>query len=399
MNDNQTNEIRRRRRVRRTLLVVLLLCVAAVVLFGVLPPKFDREANAVVDAGPYLASPRADSLNARLTIVDLHSDQLLWNRPTEVRADRGQVDLPRLEEGNVALEVFSAVTKSPFGQNTYSNAGDSDRITALVILQRWPVRTWSSLTERALYQAEKLGRAASASNGRLRVIQSRSDLDTLLADRAAGVNVTGGLLAIEGLHAMEGSIDGYERLVNAGYRMMSITHFFDTELGGSAHGRVKGGLTDLGRETIGRMLEDGIVIDVAHVSPKSIDDILGMATAPVVASHTGVDGTCPSPRNLSDEQIDGIAATGGVIGIGFWDAAVCGTDPADIARAMRYVADRVGVEHVAVGSDYDGSVVTGFDVSGMALLTEALVNEGFADDEIRLIMGDNAIRVLRAVLK
>ena len=98
------------------------------------------------------------------------------------------------------------------------------------------------------------------------------------------------LLAIEGAHALDGDLDNIDRLVEAGYRMMSPSHFFDTPFGGSAHGIAKGGLTDLGREMIRRMEARSMLLDLSHASPATIDDALAVATRPVVVSHTGVRG-------------------------------------------------------------------------------------------------------------
>jgi microsomal dipeptidase-like Zn-dependent dipeptidase len=108
-----------------------------------------------------------------------------------------------------------------------------------------------------------------------------------------------------------------------------------------------------------------------------------------------VKGTCDNNRNLTDDQIRRIAATGGVIGIGFWDTAVCGSDAAAIGKAIRYAADVAGVEHVALGSDFDGAVVTPFDATGLAQITEALINEGFSREEIARIMGGNVVNLLQ----
>ena len=135
-------------------------------------------------------------------------------------------------------------------------------------------------------------------------------------------------------------------------------------------------------------------VDVAHASAKTIDDVLAIATRPVVVSHTGVKGTCDNQRNLSDDQLRRIAATGGIIGIGFWDTAVCGEDARSIAKAIKYAVDIVGVDHVGLGSDFDGSVKAPFDTSGEALITEALINEGFSDEDIAKIMGGNILKLL-----
>ena len=141
-----------------------------------------------------------------------------------------------------------------------------------------------------------------------------------------------------------------------------------------------------------------MIIDLAHASPKTIDDVLAMATRPIVVSHTGVKGTCNNNRNLSDDQIRAVAAKAGLIGIGYWDTATCGTDVAAIVRAMRYVSDRVGAEHVALGSDFDGAVTTPFDTSGVVEVTDAMLSAGFSEAEIRAIMGENVMRFLAANL-
>jgi membrane dipeptidase len=119
-----------------------------------------------------------------------------------------------------------------------------------------------------------------------------------------------------------------------------------------------------------------------------------MASRPVIVSHTGVKATCDNPRNLSDEELQAVAKTGGVIGIGLWDTATCGTDARATARAIRHAVSVVGVDHVALGSDFDGAVTTPFDSSGWVLVTDALLQEGFSEQDIRKIMGENVVRVL-----
>ena len=119
-----------------------------------------------------------------------------------------------------------------------------------------------------------------------------------------------------------------------------------------------------------------------------------MTKKPVVVSHTGVVGTCPGPRNLTDAQLQRIAATGGVIGIGYWDGAVCQPDVANIVRAIRYAVDKVGAAHVALGSDFDGATSTPFDVTGLALITQGLLDAGLSEVQVRAIMGGNVQRLL-----
>ena len=117
-----------------------------------------------------------------------------------------------------------------------------------------------------------------------------------------------------------------------------------------------------------------------------------------MVSHTGVRGTCDNGRNLTDDQVRAIADKGGLIGIGFWDVAVCGTSADDIAKAQLYVANLVGAENVGLGSDFDGAVTTPFDATGMAKITEALLKAGMAPADIGEVMGGSQVRFLLKTL-
>lgn len=376
------------------LIVVLLLLAGA--FFFVVPAQLEKRLNVALSPPPYAASERAIELHKKLLITDLHADSLLWDRNLNDRATRGHVDIPRLIDGNVALQAFTVVTKTPYvwKMNIERNDDKTDNITILAIAERWPTPTWSSLTQRALYQARKLQLEASQSNGKLTVIKTSADLSSYLDRRIGDPHITAGFLGIEGAHALDGNIDNIDVLFDEGFRMMAPTHFFDNDIGGSAHGVEKGGLTDKGKEMIRRMEAKRMIVDLAHASAQTIDDVLAIATRPVVVSHTGVKGTCDNQRNLSDDQLKGIARTGGVIGIGYWETAVCGKDAKAIAKAIRYAADLVGVDHIGLGSDFDGAVTTPFDTSGLVQITDALIAEGFTDEEIGKIMGRNALRLL-----
>ncbi|HYD37088.1 MAG TPA: dipeptidase [Allosphingosinicella sp.] len=377
------------------LLALLILAAGGFFLFG--PGIVEGGMNRVVATPLPQVTPRARALHARLAIADMHADTLLWQRNLLDPAKRGQVDLPRLEAGNVALQIFSSVTKTPKGQNYDSNGADSDNITLLAIGQLQPPRTWTSLLERSLWHARKLERAERASEGRLRIVRGGIDVRRLLADRAAGRRVTGALLSIEGLQNLEGRLDNLDRLHAAGFRMAGLAHFFDNEVAGSMHGLGKGGLTPLGRQVVRTMEAKGMIVDIAHSSHAAVAEILAMARRPVVSSHGGVQATCRVNRNLSDEEIRGVARTGGLVGIGYWDAAVCDLRPAAVAAAIAHVRDLVGIDHVALGSDFDGAVTTGFDTAGLAHLTQALIDRGFSDEEIAKVMGGNLLRLLQGL--
>jgi microsomal dipeptidase-like Zn-dependent dipeptidase len=115
-------------------------------------------------------------------------------------------------------------------------------------------------------------------------------------------------------------------------------------------------------------------------------------------SHTGVQGICRTPRNLSDEQLQRIAEQGGLICIGYWEGAVCDISPDGIVKSLRYAIDLVGEDHVALGSDFDGSTTTAFDTSELSILTQKMMDQGFSDSEIAKVMGGNGVRFLSTFL-
>jgi membrane dipeptidase len=372
--------------------------VAAVLLSLVtwIPACIDASINRVL-FGPRAVSDRAHALHKELVVADLHTDALMWDRNLLSRGSRGQVDLPRLAAGGVALEVFAVVTNAPMGGPPKVPAA-WDRVTFWALIHGWPMRTWFSFKERALDRARRFDDAVARSNGQLVRITSAAELRSFLARRRARPDLVGGLLALEGTYPLEGKLENLDALAAAGFRMMGLTHFVDNPVGGSLSSVEKGGLTPLGRSLIRAMESRGILVDLAHASPQTIDDALAIVERPVIVSHTGVRGTCDNARNLSDDQVRRIAAQGGIIGIGLWQAAVCDPSPAAAARAMRYLADRVGVDHVALGSDFDGAVEEPFDATGLEQLTEALLQVGFTGDEIAKIMGGNVLRILDKTL-
>ena len=374
------------------------LVAAAAVAFGLIPRHLERTKNRVHRPPPYPASERALELHRRLLVVDLHADSLLWGRDLNDRVARGHLDIPRLIEGGIALEALAVSTKVPRRANLERNDGRTDDVTLLAIAQRWPRSTWRSQLARALYHAARARAMADRSGGRLSLIATRADLEAYLARRAANSSMTAAFLTIEGAHVLDGDPAAVDRLLDAGYRMMSPTHFFDNEFGGSAHGVDKGGLTGAGRELIARMEDRGMLVDVAHASERTIDDVLAIATRPVVASHTGVRASHDSIRNLTDAHVRGIAATGGLVGIGFWPIATGGDDAASIGRAIRAAVELVGPDHVGLGSDFDGAVPVPFDATGIVQVTDALIREEFGDQDIAAIMGGNALRLLMASL-
>ncbi len=356
----------------------------------IVPPIVDRKYNTSTLLPPYNVSTQAQEIYQTLPfIADLHCDALLWQRNLLQKHDYGHIDIPRMLAANMALQAFTIVSKTPKNMNFDHNTGDTDNITTLYIAEGRPVKSWFSLKERALVQCRALYGFAEESAGQFRVVTSARELGKLINDRQQNPQLTAGFLGVEGMQVLEGELDNVEVMYQAGIRMMAPVHFFDNKLGGSAHGVSKGGLTDFGRKVIQRMEEKHMLVDLAHASPQLIDDILAIATRPLIVSHTGVKGTCNNVRNLSDAHLRRIAAGGGLVGIALFEPAVCGTDARATARAIRYAADLIGVDHVALGSDFDGAIAMHFDVTGLPLLVEALLAEGFNPEEIKKIMGGN----------
>ncbi len=372
----------------------LFVLVISYIFFFVIPVYEDRKRNTVISFSP-ISDSKIIELHNNLFIADLHADTLLWDRKLNTHHHHGHVDIPRLLQGNVGLQVFSVVTKTPRGLNLYSNDDNSDNITLLAIAQRWPVKTWKSTLHRAVYQAEKLHVAATKSSQRLKIIRTRQDLQEVITLKNGNQAVVGAILSLEGAHALEGKLENVALLFNEGYRIIGFSHFFDNELGGSAHGVKKNGITQFGLNVLRKMNHLNILADISHASPKLIDDILRHSTRPVIATHTGVQGVCNNAtRNLSDEHIRKIAASGGVVGIGFWPAAICSQDVSGLIKSIRYVADLIGEDYVALGSDFDGNVQTPFDAANISVVTRALVQDGFTERQIQKIMGENIANVL-----
>lgn len=378
--------------------IVAVLVLGTFIGLDVAATRAARRMNAVHSGPPYTPTKRGAALHSQLFIADLHADPLLWNRDLNERSPDGQVDVPRLLEGNVGLQIFGVVTKTPKHMNTERNDGTTDDVQLLAFAQRWPPSAWFSLKARALYQARKLENLAEDSDGKLVFIRTRAELEQFLTERAKDKNKVGALLSLEGMHALEGKVEAVDALYEAGFRMLGFAHFFDNEMSGSAHGVKKEGLTELGRAVVKRMEERGMTIDLAHASQKTFAEVMAIATRPLVVSHTGVKGTCDNNRNLSDSQLRAVARNGGVVGIGYWSTATCGKDARAIARAIRYAVSVAGIEHVALGSDFDGAVSTPFDTTGLVEVTDALIAQGFGEGEIRKIAGENVLRVLRANL-
>lgn len=380
------------KKIRYAIAILLILYLLTIYIA---PPLFEKKLNLVEYKNERHLSSEAKELYWSLPFVaDLHCDALLWSRNLTKKVNYGHVDFPRMQKANVALEAFTIVTKSPKGQNFTSNSADAfDMITLLTFLQGKGPDQWFSLYKRAEHQARELHRFASKYDNKFLVITSQKELEEFIIKRKSDQTIIAGFLGVEGGHCLEGELDNVQHLYDEGIRMLGPTHFFDNELGGSAHGISGEGLTEFGISVIKEMNRLNMIIDLSHLSLKMIDDILELSTRPVIVSHTGVKGTKDSPRNLSDAHIKAIADRGGLIGIGFFKGAING-EIEDIVHAIKYVRDLVGIEYVALGSDFDGAATTPIDITGMPYILQGLMDAGFTKKEIEVVMGENVKRFL-----
>lgn len=363
-----------------------LVIIAAVIFFGFVANYFDKKMNSVVAKASLTPVP---SYEAVPFVADLHCDMLLWNRNFFGLHKHGHVDLPRMQQANMALQVFTIVSKTPKGMNINRNDDKTDQIALLSFAQMRPPSTWFSLKSRALHQCNQLHEFAEESDGAFRVVTNRTELSEFIEARKSNNRLTAGMLGLEGAHCLEGEVENLRVFYDAGVRYIGLTHFFDNEWGGSAHGISKEGLTEDGKKLVKAMDEMNMIVDLAHASTRVMDDVFSITTKPVIVSHTGVKGACDNQRNLSDKHLMEIGKRKGLVGIGLWETAVCGTDAEATARSIKYVADKIGVDKVALGSDFDGAIKAHFDVTGLPLLVTALQKQGFNQTEINQIMGGN----------
>jgi len=401
---------------RRNLLIAGGLAVAAGAAWGMrgaAVAAVDRSLNRFA-LDRYAPEPDAadQALHDALFIADLHADCLKWDRDLLTWSDYGHADLPRLDAGNTALQVFAMVTHSPVNLpwRDCLSADDPNHAAWLAAVQGRPVR---STRGRAFYQMDlfwnAVHRSRLSAGPELQPVLNASELLALIERRSRGEAVIGGMLALEGGHWVgrydpsPGVVSAeIRRLYDRGLRIFAPVHRFDNPLCGSSEGCRRYGLTPAGRIALEVAEEYGMVIDMAHGSEEAIRDAAAMLKTPFIVSHTGVravcEGICRPDRNLSDDALRAILDSGGVAGIGYWGHAV-GEGVDNIARVMAYVmemADQRGLapaDHVALGSDFDGSVATQIAANELNVLTATLRRAGFDDGTIAQIMGRNVCRL------
>ena len=365
------------------------------------------------------AASRARQIHASRPVVDGHND-LPWALRKAGHADLEDMnllerqdglhtDLPRLAEGGVGVQFWSV----------WVPASDET-----------PLRT-------TLEQIDLVHRMAAKYPDQMALVGSAED-----AVSVADSGKVAGLLGAEGGHSIENSLGALRSLYLLGVRYLTLTHSRSTAWADSATDEAKhGGLTTFGRDVVREMNRLGMAVDISHCSAETMRDALDASAAPVIASHSSVYAIAPHPRNVPDDVLRGVAAGGGVVMVCFYppfvvpETARLAVDLAAREQEMRsagvgeeeigafhnrrwrdnppdvgsvksvvdhieYIADLVGVEHAGIGSDFDGMSITPAgleDVSCYPNLTAELLERGWAEPEVRAVLGGNALRALAAV--
>jgi membrane dipeptidase len=387
------------RKILKIVLILVSLAVASLISFAFYMGGRSYElANTVVLPPPYKFESSIIDFHHDMFIADMHADTFTFVDSFMQRKDFAHLDFERAREGGFSLLTMAIATEVPLAMvrrkpEGVERGGNLIKFGAITGFE--PLANWNSNYQRGNWVVDNIHRTVNDNPDQLALITHREDLAALLAKHNAGDNSRiGVLLAVEGAHVLEGDLENLDRLYLHGIRMLSLTHAFDNEYGGASEGVEQHGITPAGQLLLARLEDLGIIIDIAHASPALVDDLLDQVQSPIVYSHGGIQGMCDIDRNLSETALHKIQANGGLVAIGLWDRVLCGDSVADVAASMRYVANKIGTEHVALGSDFDGGVKTVFDATGLPLLTDALFDAGFSDLEIRQIMGENYTQLL-----
>lgn len=315
--------------------------------------------------------------NHQFAIVDAHCDSLLdvlhGRRRLGERSSEGQADFLRLREAGVKLQFFAVFIEQPYRQE--------------------------GALRRALQGIALFHREVERNGSLVKLITSRRELKELARDHRMGV-----LLSVEGGEALEGELYTLDILHRLGVRSLSLTWNDRNCLAdGVGVGEGHRGLTELGKAVIREMNRLGMLVDLAHLAEKGFWEALEISARPVVVTHANCRKLCSHLRNLTDEQLKAVAATGGCVGMTFVPEFIDDTHPS-LEKLLDHVEHAVavmGVDHVGFGSDFDGmeKVLPGFETAlALPRLLEGLAARGFSDEEIGKIAGGNWLRVLDQVL-
>jgi len=338
-----------------------------------------------------------------LPVFDGHNDALTHEDHADLATGRsgGHLDLPRMREGGMRGGIFALFTPSPEERSGPRRFGGQ--------AYREPLAKPVEQGAAAAHATAAAGRLLRLEReGHLKLARRIEDVDAA-RDEVASPPVA--VLHLEGAEAIDPGLEALDQWYAAGLRSLGPVW---SRANAFAHGvpfvfpsspDIGPGLTDAGRALVARCAELGVLVDLSHMNAAGFWDVARLEPGPLVASHSGAHALCAASRNLTDEQLDAIGGSGGLVGIVFATAFLrpdFGDTPetplALIVEHVRYVAERIGPQHVALGSDFDGATIPAElgDVAGLPKLVEALRRTGFGEDELAAICWHNWRRVLDA---
>jgi membrane dipeptidase len=323
------------------------------------------------------------------------------------RGSEGHIDLPRAREGNFAGGLFSIyVAADPQAPPPAGPAlGEIDGVPV-----RFPRPLELGYAQRtSLAQLGVLFRLERDSAGQLRVVRTVDQLRQALVDRALAA-----VVHFEGAEAIDPNLDALDVFYAMGLRSLGPVWSRANDFGEGVpylfpHSPDTGpGLTDRGQALVRACNRLGILVDVSHSNEKGFWDIARLSDAPLVATHSNAHALTPSPRNLSDRQLDAIKDSGGIVGVNFFLGFLRedgrGSEEVPISRIVEhfdYLVRRMGVDHVGFGGDLDGAIIPEevHDVAGLPRVVAALRAAGYDDAALRKLTHENWLRVLGATWK
>jgi membrane dipeptidase len=337
-----------------------------------------------------------------IPVVDGHNDALLrvWRRGGSLRerSEAGHLDLPRMVEGGIAAGFFAIFVPAQDEEppDPRSRVVPTDDGYEVPLEEPLPF-------ERA---ARVAGELAAIAERDLELVRTVADLERCIEGGPPGA-----ILHLEGAEPIEPALGNLERWVERGLRSIGIVWSRPNAFGHGVPFRFPGtpdtgpGLTQAGRKLVAACNELGVVVDLAHLNERGFFDVASLSSAPLVVSHAGAHALCPIPRSLTDAQLDAVRNSGGLVGVVF-DSVMTRADGdlrADtplsvISGHVEYMANRMGVEHIALGSDFDGCFPPAAlsDASKTQALLAELAGRGWSDDDLRALGHGNWLRVLRA---
>jgi membrane dipeptidase len=356
------------------------------------------------------------TINNDLPIFDGHNDALQslylpkngQARPFFKRTDQGHTDLPRMREGGYAGGFFAVFVPSGTPDDGFPGM-DSESGKAAYDIPLPPAIDPAHALPVTIKGMASLLRLEVQSKGQIKVIRTADELTHALKNKIIAL-----VLHFEGAEAIDPELNALHVFYQAGLRSLGLAWSRPNIF---AHGvpfrfphspDTGPGLSEAGRDLVKTCNRLGIMIDLAHINEKGFWDTAGTTAAPLVVTHAGVHSLCPSTRNLTDKQLDAVGESGGVIGINFHvgflreDGFLKAETPISaIVRHIDYVAQRIGIEHVALGSDFDGAIMPlelG-DAAGMPKLIKCLRDTGYDNEALRKVTHENWVRVLEQTWK